>query len=78
VASVSYVRSGRSLVFRWSLISQSGVKGFNLFAAKHKLNAHLIKVHSKLSYKKSVPFHTGRPALQLIFRSGGHLTVPIS
>jgi hypothetical protein len=71
-------RSGRHLVFRWSLVNQKGVKGFNLFAAKHRLNAKLIKTHTGLSYRKTVTYRAGKAALQVLFRNGGHLTVPIS
>lgn len=77
VLSASVARSGHSLVFRWSLISQKGVKGFNLYAAKHKLNAHLIKTHAKLSYHKTVAYRAGTRTLRVLFRNGGHLTVPI-
>lgn len=77
VLSASVARSGHSLVFRWSLASQKGVKGFNLYAAKHKLNAHLIKVHAKLTYQKSVAYRSGTRSLRVLFRNGGHLTVPI-
>lgn len=78
VASASVTRAGHSLVFRWSLVNQTGVKGFNLYAAKHKLNTTLIKVHSKLSYRKSVPYRAGKASLHVLFRNGGHLNIPIS
>ena len=65
-------------MFRWSLVNQTGVKGFNLYAAKHKLNTSLIKVHSKLSYRKSVPYRAGKASLHVLFRNGGHLNIPIS
>lgn len=78
VASASVVRAGHSLVFHWSLVNQTGVKGFNLFAAKHKLNTKLIKTHTKLSYTKSVKYHAGKASLHVLFKNGGHLNIPIS
>lgn len=78
VASASVTRAGHHLVFRWSLVNQTGVKGFNLFAAKHKLNTKLIKTHTKPSYKKTVKFHAGKASLHVLFKNGGHLNIPIS
>lgn len=78
VTAASVSRSGHALVFRWKLINQVGVKGYNLYAAKHRLNAHMIRVHAKLSYKKAVPYRAGTPALRVLFRNGGHLTIPVS
>jgi len=53
------------------------VKGFNLFAGKHKLNAHLIKTHSSLSYRSSVPYRSGHPGLRVIFKSGRYVSIKI-
>ena len=78
VTSASATRSGQSLVFRWSVLTQKGVKGFNLYAAKHRLNAHLIKTHKSLSYHKTVTYRPGQRSLRVMLRSGGYVSVPLS
>jgi hypothetical protein len=62
-------------VFRWSLLTRQGVKGFNLYAGTHKLNKKLIKTHASPTYKKSVTFRKGTPALRMYLKNGQYFTV---
>jgi hypothetical protein len=68
-------RSGKVLTFRWTVLTKSGIKGFNLYAGTHRLNATMIKTHAALTYHKSVPYRKGRPALRILYRSGTYATV---
>ncbi|GAC1640364.1 MAG: hypothetical protein NVS4B2_29850 [Chloroflexota bacterium] len=55
---------GKALVFRWSLLTQSGVRGFNLYAGTHKVNAHRIPTHRSLAHRATIPSKSGRPAIR--------------
>jgi hypothetical protein len=78
VMAATTARHGRFLVFQWYLYSRTGVKGFNLYAGKHKLNSHLIATHRSSHYQARVLYRQGKRSIQVLYRNGTHRSLPVS
>jgi len=68
--------NGSRAVFRWHLTSDQGIAGFNLYAAKHRLNPRFIAVHAQRSYRYTVEWSGCGPfTLQVVLRNGQHSSI---
>jgi len=78
VARFSAQHATGTVTFRWSVSSNAGISGFNLFAANHRLNARLIAVHAAHGYRYQSHWRgAGRYTLHVLLRTGGTLVVPV-
>lgn len=71
-------RAGAITTFRWKVALANGIVGFNLYAGKQRLNAHLIPRHaaSSYSYRAHLARHSGPYTLAVVLTNGR--TVKIS
>ena len=76
VSRLRGLSNGSRVLFRWHIASVEGLAGFNLFAAKHRLNAHFIAAHAAPSYRYAVRWGGRGPfTLQVVFRNGQHYSI---
>jgi hypothetical protein len=77
LSNVRLARHGDAAVLRWRLENRQGVAGFNVLAAHHRLNRHLISVHVNPWYSYRVARGTRGPfAIEVVRADGRHQTIP--
>jgi hypothetical protein len=74
---VHVARYASHLVVSWRLADRSGVVGFNIYAARHRLNRQFIPVHASATYHVTLrPATRGHVAIRVYLRSGSFVSVP--
>ncbi len=77
VSRFSAQHEAGTVTFRWHVVSNADITGFNLLAAQHRLNARVIAVHASRGYRYQSHWSgAGRYSLQVLLRNGGMLIVP--
>ncbi len=76
VSRLPGVSNASRVLFRWHMTSVHGIAGFNLYAAKHRLNPRFIAAHAQRSYRYSVEWSGRGPfTLQVVLRNGQHSSI---
>ncbi len=76
VSRLRGLSNGSRVLFRWHTTSIQGIAGFNLYAAKHRLNPRFIAAHAERSYRYTVKWSGRGPfTLQVVRRNGQHSSI---
>ncbi len=77
VSRFSAHHAAGAVTFRWRVVSNADITGFNLLSGRHRLNARVIAVHPSRGYRYQSHWSgAGRYSLQVLLRSGRTVMIP--